>query len=164
MKKAYIGIGSNIGDPRRNCREATDRIGRIDGCKIISVSGLYLTQPVGVSGQDWYINRAVSVSTGMKAHDLLRILSGMEQDMGRVRTVKWGPRIIDLDILLFGQDVINDSILRVPHPMMHLRRFVMAPMAELAPDLMHPVLGKTMAELFREIPADDQVIKSVEGS
>jgi 2-amino-4-hydroxy-6-hydroxymethyldihydropteridine diphosphokinase len=164
MKKAYIGIGSNMADPHRNCLEAVERIGRIEGCTITSVSGLYLTEPVGVKAQEWYINGAVGISTGLSPFDLIRKLLDIEEDMGRVRTMKWGPRIIDLDILLFGQDIINDNVLTVPHPVMHLRRFVMAPMADLAPDLMHPVLGKTMIELYREIPPDDQVIKRVEGT
>jgi 2-amino-4-hydroxy-6-hydroxymethyldihydropteridine diphosphokinase len=164
MKTAYIGIGSNMDDPRRNCLDALDRMGRIDDCRIISVSGLYLTEPVGVKTREWYINGAVSISTGLSAYDLIRKLLDIEKDMGRVRTIKWGPRIIDLDILLFGRDIINDKILTVPHPMMHLRRFVMAPMADLAPDLMHPVLERTMIELYREIPPDNQVIKRVEGA
>jgi len=163
MKTAYIGIGSNIGDPRRNCLDAIDRIGKIDACEIISVSSLYVTEPVGVSGQEWYINGAVSISTCLSAFDLIKRLLDIEADMGRVRKTRWGPRIIDLDILLFEQDIINDKILTVPHPMMHLRRFVMAPMTDLAPDIMHPVLGKTMIELFQEIPGCDQVIKRVEG-
>jgi 2-amino-4-hydroxy-6-hydroxymethyldihydropteridine diphosphokinase len=164
MKTAYIGIGSNLADPRRNCLEAIERIGRIEGCNITSVSGLYLTEPVGVKAQEWYINGAVSVSTGLSPFDLISRLLDIEAEMGRVRTMKWGPRVIDLDILLFGQDIINEKVLTVPHPMMHLRRFVMAPMADLAPDLMHPVLGKTMVELYMEIAPDGQVIKHVEGT
>lgn len=164
MKTAYIGIGSNMGDPRRNCLDAIDRIGRLDDCKILSVSGLYLTEPVGVRDQEWYINGAVSISTGLTALDLIGKLMEIEANMGRVRTMKWGDRVIDLDILLFGQDIINYENLSVPHPMMHLRRFVMGPMSDLAPDLMHPVLGRTMIELFREIPVDEQSIKRVEGT
>ena len=164
MKTAYIGIGSNMADPHSNCLEAIKRIGSIEGCSITSVSALYLTEPVCVKAQEWYINGAAGISTGLSPLGLIRKLLDIEEDMGRVRTMKWGPRIIDLDILLFGQDIINDKILTVPHPMMHLRRFVMAPVADLAPDLMHPVLGKTMLELYREIPPDGQVIKRMEGT
>jgi len=164
METAFIGIGSNMGDPRGNCLDAIDRIGRIDDCRIISVSGLYLSEPVGIREQEWYMNCAVSVSTGLPARDLLNSLLGIEADMGRVRTVKWGPRIIDLDILVFGQDIINNEVLNVPHPMMHIRRFVMVPMAEIAPELVHPALGKTMIELLREIPGKDQAIKRMEGT
>lgn len=150
-----------MSDPHRNCLDAVDRIGRIDKCEIISVSSLYLTEPVGVQDQEWYVNSAVSIATGLSARDLMKRLLEIEADMGRVRTTKWGPRVIDLDILLFGQDIIDDILVKVPHPMMHLRKFVMAPMAELAPDLMHPVLGKTIIELFKEIPDDGQIVKRV---
>lgn len=164
METAYIGIGSNMGDPRGNCLDAIDRIGRIDDCRVISVSGLYLTEPVGIKEQEWYINSVVSMSTGVSAPDLLNRLLGIESDMGRIRTVKWGPRVIDLDILIFGQDIIDDEAIKVPHPMMHMRRFVMAPMADIAPDLVHPELGKTMIELLREIPGNDQAVKRLEGT
>lgn len=164
MKTAFIGIGSNMSDPHRNCLDAVDRIGRIDNCEIISVSSFYLTEPVGVQVQEWYINGAVSVSTGLSARDLMKRLLDIETDMGRVRTTKWGPRVIDLDILLFGHDIIDDIIVKVPHPLMHLRRFVMAPMSELAPDLMHPVLGKTVMGLLKEIPDDGQTVKRLEGT
>jgi 2-amino-4-hydroxy-6-hydroxymethyldihydropteridine diphosphokinase len=159
MKTAFIGIGSNMSDPHRNCLDAVDRIGRIDNCEIISESSLYLTAPVGVQDQEWYINSAVSITTGLSAQDLMKRLLEIEADMGRVRTTKWGPRVIDLDILLFGQDIIDDILVKVPHPMMHLRKFVMAPMAELAPDLIHPGLGKTIMELLKEIPDDGQIVK-----
>lgn len=163
MKTAYIGIGSNMSDPRRNCLEAIDRIRQIDGCEILAVSSLYLTEPVGINGQEWYINGAAAISTELSALDLINRLLNIEADMGRVRTTRWASRIIDLDILLFGQDIINDKILTVPHPMMHIRRFVMAPMADLAPELVHPVLRKTMLEILKEIPGDEQIIKRVEG-
>jgi 2-amino-4-hydroxy-6-hydroxymethyldihydropteridine diphosphokinase len=163
MSMAYIGIGSNMGDPRGNCLDALDRIGKIEGCEIISVSSLYLTEPVGVDAQEWYVNGAVSISTKLTARDLMNHLLAIEADMGRVRTLKWGPRVIDLDVLLFGREIIDDIIVTVPHPLMHLRRFVMAPMADLAPDLIHPVLKRTIMELFREIPENDQVITRLEG-
>jgi len=164
MNTAYIGIGSNMADPRQKCLEAIERIGRIEGCSVTSVSGLYLTEPIGVKEQEWFINCAAGISTGLSPFDLIRNLLSIEDDMGRVRTIKWGPRIIDLDILLFGQDIINDEALSVPHPMMHLRRFVMAPMLDLAPDLIHPVLGMTMTELYREIPQDGQIVRRMEGA
>jgi 2-amino-4-hydroxy-6-hydroxymethyldihydropteridine diphosphokinase len=162
MKTAYIGIGSNIGDSQRNCHEAIEKIAAIDGCRVMSVSSFYLTEPVGVKTQEWYINGVVSISTAMPVHDLLNALLQVEANMGRVRTVKWGPRIIDLDILLFGQDIIDETDLKIPHPMMHLRKFVMAPLAELAPEIVHPVLGKTMTELLMEITESSQVIKRLE--
>lgn len=163
METAYIGIGSNMGDPRGNCLDAIDRIGRIEDCRIISVSDLYVTEPVGDREQEWYTNCVAAISTELPARDLLKRLLGIEADMGRVRTVKWGPRIIDLDILLYGQYLINDEDLKVPHPMMHMRRFVMAPMSDIANDLVHPVLGKAMIELLRELPENDQAVIRLEG-
>jgi 2-amino-4-hydroxy-6-hydroxymethyldihydropteridine diphosphokinase len=162
MKTAYIGIGSNIGDSQRNCHEAVERIGASDGCRVISVSSLYLTEPLGVEAQEWYINGVVSISTAMPARDLLKSLLQIEADMGRVRTVKWGPRVIDLDILLLGQDIVDETAVKIPHPMMHLRKFVMAPMADLAPEVVHPVLRKTMTELFMEIADGGEIIKKLE--
>jgi len=163
MKTAYIGIGSNMGDPHRNCLDAVDRIGLIEDSEITGRSGLYMTEPVGVKKQEWYINAAVSLSTRLTGLDLIGRLFDIEADMGRVRTIKWGPRVIDLDILLYGQDIIDDNILTVPHPLMHTRRFVMAPMAELAPDLIHPVLQRSMMEIYMAIPPDGQVINRMEG-
>ena len=161
MKTAYIGIGSNLGDPHRNCLEAVDRIGMRPDCRILGLSGLYETEPVGVEGQGWYINCVASLSTGLSARDLMKDLLLIEAGMGRVRRGLWEPRVIDLDLLLFGTDIIDDEELKVPHPLMHKRRFVMAPMNDLAPDLIHPVIGRTMAELFEEIPVDGQSVRPV---
>jgi 2-amino-4-hydroxy-6-hydroxymethyldihydropteridine diphosphokinase len=164
MKTVYIGIGSNLGDPIQNCLDAVDRIGKIPDCNIIGVSKLYQTQPVGVEGQGWYVNAVVSISTGISARDLIERLLDIEAGMGRTRERgRWEPRIIDLDILLFGQEIIHEEDLIVPHPRMHERRFVLSPMADLEPDLIHPSLGKTMTELLQEIPEDGQVVKSIEG-
>lgn len=159
MKTAYIGIGSNIGDPLKNCYEATKKIGQIQHSRLISCSPLYKTEPVGVKGQDWYINGAVSMATGLLARELINKLLAIEADMGRVRNERWEPRIIDLDILLFGGDIINEKDLVIPHPLMHERRFVISPMVDLAPDLIHPVLGKTMTELLLAISDDNQVLR-----
>lgn len=162
MKTAYIGIGSNLGDPRRNCLEAVDRIGKIPDCIITGFSRLYQTEPVGVEGQDWYVNAVVSLSAGVSAQSLMKSLLSIEADMGRVRNERWGPRNIDLDLLLFGRDIIHEESLTVPHPLMHERRFVIAPMVDLAPDLAHPSLCKTMIELLRAIPEGVQVAKPME--
>jgi 2-amino-4-hydroxy-6-hydroxymethyldihydropteridine diphosphokinase len=147
-KTGYIGIGSNLGDKRDNCLKAIDRINELPGCRVMAQSGFYLTEPVGVKGQDWYLNCVIALSTDMSAQNLLKRLLAIEADMGRERKGRWDPRLIDLDILLFGNEVIDEKGLQVPHPLMHLRRFVLVPMVFLAPDLIHPVLGKTMVELL----------------
>lgn len=158
MKTAHIGIGSNLGDKRDNCFKAMDRMGQVPGCKVTGHSDLYLTKPWGVEGQDWYANAVASMSTKISAQHLLENLQAIEADMGRVREEKWEARIIDLDILLFGDDVINEENLTIPHPLMHLRRFVLVPLVQLAPDLIHPSLGMTMDELLQKLPEDDQEV------
>jgi len=164
MKTAYIGIGSNLGNPEKNCLEAVDRLGRIPECKVARVSGLYRTEPVGVNGQEYYVNCVVEVLTGLSAKRLMERLFAIEEDMGRIREGRrWQARIIDLDILLFGRELIHEDNLTVPHPLMHRRRFVMVPMVDLAPDLIHPSLGKSMSGLLQEIPEDGQDVKPIGG-
>ncbi len=158
MKTAYIGVGSNLGDKINNCLEAVVRIDEISGCRVTAQSDFYRTQPVGVKGQDWYVNGVIVLSADIPARDLLKGLLAIEVDMGRERKRKWDSRIIDLDILLFGEEVISEKGLQVPHPLMHLRRFVLAPMVSLAPDLVHPVLKKSMAELLVDSPTKDQSV------
>ncbi len=107
------------------------------------------------------MNGVVSMSTGISAKDLLSRLMAIEADMGRVRRQRWESRIIDLDILLFGHEIIDEEKLTIPHPLMHLRKFVLVPMVQLAPDLIHPSLGMSMAALLRKIPADGQVVNQL---
>jgi 2-amino-4-hydroxy-6-hydroxymethyldihydropteridine diphosphokinase len=164
MKTAYIGIGSNLGNSEKNCLEAIERIGRIPKCKVTRVSGLYRTEPVGVSGQEYYVNCVAEILTGLSAKRLMERLLAIEKHMGRVRKGgRWQARIIDLDILLFGSELIHEDNLSVPHPLMHRRRFVMVPMVDLAPDLIHPSLGEGMSGLLREIPEDGQDVKPLGG-
>jgi len=160
---AFIGLGSNLGDKLKNCLEAIELIRGVPGCDLVAKSGFYRTTPVGVEGQDWYVNGVISLRTMLPAHDLLNWLLGIEKRMGRVRKDKWDPRTIDLDILLFGQTVINHEDLTIPHPLMHLRRFVLVPMVQLAPDSIHPVLGKTMSWLLENFSDDGQTVTELEG-
>ncbi len=160
---AFIGLGSNLGDKLKNCLEAIELIRGVPGCDLVAKSGFYQTTPVGVEGQDWYVNGVISLRTMLPAHDLLNWLLGIEKRMGRVRKDKWDPRTIDLDILLFGQTVINHEDLTIPHPLMHLRRFVLVPMVQLAPDSIHPVLGKTMSWLLENFSDDGQTVTEVKG-
>ena len=163
MKTAYIGIGSNMGDKQYNCIKAVDMIGQISGCELTGRSDWYLTRPVGVNGQDWYVNGVISIATPMSAQDLLDRLMTIEADMGRVRRRRWESRIIDLDILIFGEEIMDERDLKIPHPFMHLRKFVLAPMVQLEPGLIHPSFGVTMAELLREMPKDGQVVTRIRG-
>ena len=145
----------------KNCLEAVKEIDKLPDCKITGISKWYRTEPVGVDGQEWYVNGVVSLSIRLSARDLMRSLLAIEAGMGRVRKDKWESRIIDLDILLYADEVIHEEDLSVPHPLMSKRRFVMAPMTELAPDLKHPVLHRRMIELLQEIPNGEQVVKPV---
>ena len=158
MTTVYIGIGSNLGEKHKNCLRAIEMIEQIPGCKPIKQSDLYLTKPVGVEDQDWYVNGVMSLKTDLPPQDLLNHLMSIEEKMGRVRRERWESRIIDLDILFFGQQIINEKNLTVPHPRLHFRRFVLVPMTQIAPDLTHPSLGLTMAELLGKCPDDGQVV------
>jgi 2-amino-4-hydroxy-6-hydroxymethyldihydropteridine diphosphokinase len=163
MITAYIGIGSNLGDKRNNCLKALEMLGEIPGCELIGHSDLYLTSPVGVEDQDWYVNGVASISAGISAQELLKELLAIESVMGRIRNkeIRWASRIIDLDILVFGGEIIREKNLIVPHPLMHVRRFVLEPIVELAPDLIHPSLGVSMTELLQKLPENGQVVSRI---
>ena len=160
-KTAYIGIGSNLGDKLNNCLKAAEQAKKIPGCGFQALSRFFRTEPVGVEGQAWYINGVIALRTDISARDLLKALLAIEAHMGRERKEKWDSRAIDLDILLYGGDVIHEDGLKVPHPYMHLRRFVLVPMVQLAPDVIHPVLGQTMDELLEQLPEDGQAVKEI---
>ncbi len=145
---SFVGIGSNVGNPAARCREAKGHIAAIDGCNILRSSSFYRTEPVGFQGQEWFVNAVLEIRTGLTAKVLMHELLVIEERMGRERTVKWGPRIIDLDILLYGQEVIQGDDLIVPHPELHKRRFVLGPLNELSPCVIHPVFGVSMAGLM----------------
>jgi len=161
MKRAYIGIGSNMGDRTRNCLRAIQGMAQFPDTSLSGQSDLYLTQPQGKEDQEWFANGAALLETGLPAKDLLDLLLDLEGAMGRVRKERWGPRLMDLDILLFGDDVIQEENLIIPHPLMHQRRFVLVPMAQLAPDVIHPILGRTMAQLLGILPEDGQSVVPV---
>lgn len=153
---AYVGVGSNLGDKEAFCRRAVRMVDEMEGCRVWRVSSLYRTEPVGVHGHDWYLNGVFGVYTTLTPQGLLERLLDVEYRLGRVRTGILQPRVIDLDLLLFGRTVINTFDLILPHPRMHMRRFVMEPMAEIAPDLLHPVLGLTVEKLLETCPSEGQ--------
>jgi 2-amino-4-hydroxy-6-hydroxymethyldihydropteridine diphosphokinase len=121
-----------------------------------------MTSPVGIKDQNWFVNGVAALSVEITPQELLEGLLAIERGAGRVRKERWGPRLIDLDILFFGQQVIRSADLRVPHPRMHQRKFVLVPMVQLAPDLVHPTLGVTMAELLDNVRDADQVVSPIE--
>ncbi|MBN2056162.1 2-amino-4-hydroxy-6-hydroxymethyldihydropteridine diphosphokinase [bacterium] len=151
MTCCYLGIGSNQDDPEARCLEAIDRLNGIAGVRLQQLSPLYLTEPRGVAAQSWFINAVAEVAYDAGPEALLAVCQAVECAMGRERGIPWGPRRIDIDILLFGNLVRTGSDPLIPHPRMHERRFVLQPLVDISPALRHPVLGVTMIELLNHL-------------
>ena len=149
--KVYLSLGSNVGDRARNLRDAIAAL-RKAGVNVTRISSIYETEPVDYLDQPWFLNCAVEAETEMPAVALLKALRQIEADMGSNKLIPKGPRLIDLDILLYGDEVIDGAELQVPHPRMHLRRFVLQPLAEIAPNVRHPVSGLSAVEMLANLP------------
>jgi 2-amino-4-hydroxy-6-hydroxymethyldihydropteridine diphosphokinase len=158
---AYLGIGSNVGNPLQQCRDALREIASLKNMQVLRRSSLYRTEPVGNTNQDWFVNGVLEVRTTFTAPQLLKAMQGVEQTLGRVSTEKWGPRTIDIDILLYGQEIIGIGDLVIPHKEMHKRRFVLVPMNEIAPYVIHPLYGVSMKGLLDRLE-DDLVVERIE--
>jgi 2-amino-4-hydroxy-6-hydroxymethyldihydropteridine diphosphokinase len=156
---AYLSLGSNVGDRPANLLLAIDRLA--EAGPVQAVSALYETEPVDVRDQPWFLNCVVALKTVMPPRELLNLALAIEAAMGRHRTRQKGPRTIDIDILLFGSRAIDEPGLRIPHPAMHERRFVLEPLAEIAPEAQHPVLKKSAGTLLEELP-EGQSVRRVE--
>ena len=150
MKTAYLGLGSNLGDRRANLAGAIERL-RSDRLRVTRVSSVWETEPRDVLDQPWFLNQVVEAETDLFPRQLFQHLQRIEREMGRLKRMPKGPRLIDLDILLYGNAVVKSPELEIPHPRMTERRFVLAPLAELAPDLRHPVLKRTVKDLLAQI-------------
>lgn len=148
---ACIALGSNLGDRGGHVERAIGEIGSLEGVLVRRVSSIIETDPVGPPGQSRYLNAAVSVETTLTARGLLDALLGIERAHGRERRERWGPRTLDLDIILFGDEMIDEPELKIPHPGMRERRFVLAPLAEIEPDLVDPETGRRVLELLDEV-------------
>ena len=161
MRTAWIGLGSNLDDRRALLEAALGSLQTESGIWLRAVSSAWETTPVGPVSQDLYLNAAATLQTDLPATDLLERLLSVEERLGRVRQKRWGPRRIDLDLLLFGPDLIEAPGLRVPHPYIMQRRFVLAPMIELAAGLRHPVSGVRLTDALRALPGGEESAQPV---
>ena len=162
----YIGIGSNLGDPIKNCQDAVDQVSGVESVQLVKVSSFYLTEPVSINTdnhQKWFINAVCEIRTNLNARDLLSKMQHIEAAMGRKREIKGEPRIIDLDLLFYGQVIINEDNLKVPHPEISKRRFVLEPLSEIASFYIHPVFGVSIRGLKDRLN-DDKIVKVYEGA
>ncbi len=156
MSLAYIGLGSNLGQPLAQVREAINELQQTDGLKLVAVSPLYASSPMGPQDQPDYINAVAAVETSLSPHDLLKKLQNLEQQHGRQRLRHWGERTLDLDILLYGQQILDDAELTLPHPGLAERNFVVYPLADIAPDIEIPGQG-LIAQLIARVPRGDLI-------
>jgi 2-amino-4-hydroxy-6-hydroxymethyldihydropteridine diphosphokinase len=151
IHRVHLGLGSNLGDRRGNLQKALEQIAALPGTRVVKVSSFIETEPVDGPPQGKFINAAVMIETELEPEALLDGLQGIENELGRQREVRWGPRTVDIDILTFGQRRIETDRLTAPHPRLHERAFVLAPLVEIDPQGRHPALGKMFEELLREL-------------
>jgi len=159
---AFIGIGANMARSVETCRTAVGTLAESPGIRLLRTSSLYRTEPVGPRQQEWFINAVAEIRTSLQPGALLETLKDIERRLGRTEAIRWGPRVIDLDILLYGQEVIQEGDLVVPHPEMHRRRFVLVPLCELASYAVHPAFGVSLRGLLDRLtdPARVELYKS----
>ena len=151
MKRIYLSLGSNIGDREANLRKAIEQLASQD-MRVLHTSRIYETEPVDYVDQAWFLNQAVEAETTLFPMQLLTRVGRVERDLGRKRIVRKGPRTIDIDILFYGAAVVETTRLEIPHPRIAERRFVLVPLAELAPDLRHPVTHRTIRQMLESAP------------
>jgi 2-amino-4-hydroxy-6-hydroxymethyldihydropteridine diphosphokinase len=152
----YLSLGSNLGDRQVQLQDALAKLAAVG--RVVATSSFYETEPVEFTQQPWFLNCAIALETNKTPEQLMAAILRIEEEMGRRRVQKKGPRAIDIDILLFDNTIVDSRELTIPHPAMHQRRFVLEPLAEIAPELLHPVLKKTIGELLDSLPPG-QVVK-----
>jgi len=159
MSRVFLSLGSNLGDRLSNIQQAVSSLSMSEHIKIVKTSSFYETEPWGNKNQEWFINAAVALDTDFTCEELLEFCQNIEVQLGRVRreNEKWAQRAIDIDILMYDNKIIDKPNLIVPHPLMHLRAFVLVPMLEVKSDLIHPVLNKTISDLYDELANPEDV-------
>ena len=148
--KVYLGLGSNLGERRKNIEEAVALLIENSSVRVKKISSLIETEPEGVREQPFFLNGVVEIETELSPSLLLKLLKSIEKTLGRKATKRWEPRIIDLDILLYGDLIIDNDGLKIPHPLLTERNFVLAPLKEIAPEAIHPILGKKIQEISQK--------------
>ncbi len=158
---AYVALGANLGDRERNIRRALSKLSRSAGVRVVRVSDIIQTEADGgPADSPPYLNAVARVDTTLPARALLKRLLEIEKELGRVRRVQWEPRLIDLDVLLYGNELFSSDELIVPHPLLHTRLFVLIPLAQIAPKVMHPVLNQSAADLLAALRAGQRVVNA----
>ncbi|MBR2069606.1 MAG: 2-amino-4-hydroxy-6-hydroxymethyldihydropteridine diphosphokinase [Candidatus Gastranaerophilales bacterium] len=160
MARVFLSLGSNMGDRSANISQAVSLLSMTDRVKVVKTSSFYETEPWGNKKQEWFVNACLAIDTDYTAEELLKYCQNIELKMGRIRheNERWGQRTIDIDILMYDNQIISiGSMLNIPHPLMHLRAFVLVPMLEVKADLVHPVFNKTISELYDELDNPEDV-------
>jgi 2-amino-4-hydroxy-6-hydroxymethyldihydropteridine diphosphokinase len=156
---SYLGLGSNLGNRIKNLEIVISSLSKHPDINVNALSSFYETEPVGYTEQGWFINQVIQIETSLSPTELLKVTQKTEEYLGRKRTIRWGPRKVDIDILLYSDLIINDFSLKIPHPHLTQRRFVLVPLAEIAPNLTHPILGESISKILIDTSAGDLVKK-----
>jgi 2-amino-4-hydroxy-6-hydroxymethyldihydropteridine diphosphokinase len=153
-------VGANIGNRRENCRRGIGALADSEGCRLAATAPCYRTEPVGFTEQDWFVNTVVKIESNLSPLVLLARLKAIETEIGRrPSSVRFGPRILDMDILLFGDRILDEPGLSIPHPRMHERRFVLVPFCDIDPEIVHPTLGLKMIKILQRLNPDEQKVE-----
>ena len=161
--QVFVSVGSNLGDKIENCQKGIKGL-LADGRSIlVGSSSFYRTSPVDYKDQDWFVNRVVKIETALNPFDLLDKIQGIEKAMGRkTGTIRFGPRVLDLDIIFYDDQVVQTDTLEIPHPRMHKRRFVLKPICDIEPSMMHPLLGRDMQSLLSDLQDLEQRVMEIQ--